>query len=102
MFRSHQRTGIRLVPNTESAKKRVRQTAKRNAVNNWRKRRVKTQVKSFLDAIQQKDAASAETEFRKVCSVLDKVSCSGTIHKNTAARRKSRLSKRLKALTSSN
>lgn len=35
------------MPNTESAKKRVRQNAKRNALNNWRKRRVKDQVKAF-------------------------------------------------------
>ena len=95
------RTGRYLVPNTESAKKRVRQNLKRRALNSWRKRRVKSQVKSFLDAIQQSDAATAETEYRKVCSVLDKVACTGTIHKNTAARRKSRLSRRLNALKAS-
>ena len=89
------------MPNTESAKKRVRQNAKRRALNNWRKRRVKSQVKSFLDAIQHSDADKAETEYRKVCSVLDKVSCAGTIHKNTAARHKSRLSRRLKELKAS-
>ena len=89
------------MPNTESAKKRVRQNAKRRALNNWRKRRVKSQVKSFLDAIQHNDAGKAETEYRKVCSVLDKVSCTGTMHKNTAARHKSRLSRRLKELKAS-
>lgn len=86
------------MPNTESAKKRVRQNVKRRALNNWRKRRVKTQVKSFLDAVQVKDANTAESEFRKVCSVLDKVTCAGTIHKNTASRRKSRLARRLNEL----
>ena len=92
--------GAGLVPNTESAKKRVRQNAKRRAINNWRKRRVKNQIKNFLSAVQHKDVDNAETEFRKVCSVLDKISCSGTIHRNTAARRKSRLSRRLRDLKS--
>ena len=75
------------MPNTESAKKRVRQNAKRNALNNWRKRKVKDQVKSFLAAVHGKDV-----------SVLDKVASSSTMHKNTASRQKSRLHKRLKAL----
>ena len=88
------------MPNTESAKKRVRQNAKRRALNNWRKLRVKNQITTFLSAVQHKDVGNAESEFRKVCSVLDKVACSGTIHRNTAARRKSRLSRRLRDLKS--
>lgn len=86
------------MPNTESAKKRVRQNAKRRALNNWRKRRIKTQIKNFLTAVQAKDVASAETEYRKVQAVLDRIACTGTIHRNTAARRKSRLSRRLREL----
>ncbi len=92
--------GAGLVPNTESAKKRVRQNAKRRARNNWRKRRIKNQIKNFLSAVQHKDVDTAESEFRKVCSILDKVTCTGTIHRNTAARRKSRLSRRLRELKS--
>ena len=88
------------MPNTESAKKRVRQSAKRRALNNWRKRRIKTQVKSFLTAIQAKDLAQAETEYRKVQGILDRIVCTGTIHRNTAARRKSRLSRQLRELKS--
>jgi len=88
------------VPNTESAKKRVRQSVKRQALNQWRKRRVKNQVKSFLDALQSKDVSAAEAELRKVASVLDKVSSTSTMHRNTAARRKSRLARRLNALKS--
>lgn len=87
------------MPNTESAKKRVRQSAKRNAVNNWRKRQVKDQIKAFLKAVHDRDAASAETEFRKTVAVLDKVSATSTMHRNTASRRKSRLAKRLQTLT---
>jgi small subunit ribosomal protein S20 len=86
------------VPNTASARKRVRQSAKRQALNLWRDRRIKTQIKSFLKAVQDQDVAAAETEFRKTCSVLDKIACTKTIHRNTAARRKSRLAARLQAL----
>ena len=86
------------MPNIESAKKRVRQTAKRNALNNWRKRRIKDQVKSFLKAIHDQDAATAETEYRKTCGLLDKVASTSTMHKNTAARKKSRLARRLNGL----
>ncbi len=86
------------MPNTESAKKRVRQNAKRNALNNWRKRRVKDQVKAFDQAIHSRDPKAAEAEYRKVVSALDKVAATSTMHRNTASRKKSRLAKRLKAL----
>ncbi|MHC5022817.1 MAG: 30S ribosomal protein S20 [Planctomycetota bacterium] len=83
------------MPNSPSAEKRVRQNAKRRAINNWRKRRVKTQVRSFLKALQDQDIPTAETEYRKVCGILDKVACTSTLHRNTVARRKSRLNRRL-------
>ena len=86
------------MPNTESARKRVRQTARRQALNSWRKRKVKTSVKSFLAAIQERNVAGAEEEFRKVVSVLDRVSSTSTMHRNTAVRRKSRLARRLNEL----
>jgi small subunit ribosomal protein S20 len=86
------------VPNTESAKKRVRQSAKRRSLNLWRKRRIKDQVKTFLKAVHDHDVNTAETEYRKMCGLLDKISCTSTLHKNTAARRKSRLARHLNAL----
>jgi small subunit ribosomal protein S20 len=86
------------VPQSRSAKKDVRQNAKRRAVNHWRKRRMKDQSKSFLDAIAAKDVALAETEFKNFCGLVDKISCTSTLHKNTAARRKSRYSRRLLAI----
>ncbi len=86
------------MPNTESAKKRVRQSVKRNALNSWRKRRIKEQIKTFLKAVHDRDLGAAEAEYSKTAALLDRVSCTSTIHKNTAARRKSRLSKRLNAL----
>lgn len=86
------------MPNTKSAEKRVRQNAKRQALNNWRKRRIKDQTKAFLAAVAAQDVKAAETEFRKACGLLDKVACTSTMHRNTAARRKSRLNTRLRAL----
>lgn len=86
------------MPNTESAKKRVRQSAKSNARNLWRKRRIKADVGGFLKAIASGDAAAAETEMRKAARTLDKIAATGTIHKNTAARRKSRMAARLATL----
>jgi small subunit ribosomal protein S20 len=86
------------VPNTASAKKRVRQNVKRRSLNNWRKRQIKSQVKSFLAAVQQEDLPTAEAEYRKTCGLLDRIACTSTIHRNFAARRKSRLARRLNAL----
>lgn len=93
-----QSQGPPTVPNTESSRKRVRQNAKRNALNNWRKRLVKDQIKSLEKTLHDKDLKGAEASFRNVCRVLDKVSSTTTMHKNAASRKKSRLHKRLKAL----
>jgi len=59
---------------------------------------VKEQVKTFLSAVQARDVATAESEFRKTVALLDRVADSKSIHKNAAARTKSRLSRRLKAI----
>ena len=80
-----------------SAKKRIRQNLKSRARNRARKDAVKQQVKSFLGAVASGDFGKAETEFRQVARRLDKVAAKGTIHKNTAARRRSRLARRLNA-----
>jgi len=81
-----------------SAKKRIRQNEKRNARNRWRKRRVKDDVKSFLDAVHGGDSAKATDAYKVVTKSLDQVCAAGTIHKNAAARTKSRLAKRLNAM----
>ncbi|MBX3354966.1 MAG: 30S ribosomal protein S20 [Phycisphaeraceae bacterium] len=86
------------MPNTESAKKRVRQSAKRNALNNWRKRQVKEQIKAFLKAVHDRNVDDAESAFRKTVAILDRVGTTSTLHRNTASRRKSRLAKRLNTL----
>ena len=86
------------MPTRPSAKKRLRQNIRSRAMNHWRKRRVRDQVKSFLKAIRDNDVKTAEAEFRKTCGILDKVACTSTMHRKTAARRKSRLAAHLKAL----
>ena len=83
------------MPNNASAKKRVRQNAKRRSLNLWRKRLIKEQIKQFQSAVQEQNVDAAESEFRKTCSLLDQIATSSTLHRNTAARRKSRLSRRL-------
>lgn len=81
-----------------SAKKRVRQNAKRRIVNRARKSQVKTQVKRFEAAMTKGDVAAAGEEFRLVAKKLDKAASTSTMHKKTVSRKKSRLAKRLNAL----
>lgn len=81
-----------------SANKRIRQTEKRTARNRWRKRRIKGDVKTFLDAVHDGDKAKATEAYQVVTKTLDQVAAAGTIHKNAASRTKSRLAKRLNAL----
>ena len=81
-----------------SAKKRVRQNVKKRMINRGRKSMVKTQIKHFEAALKAGDVEKAQQEFRLVVKKLDKVASTSTMHKNTAARMKSRLSRRLNNL----
>jgi small subunit ribosomal protein S20 len=85
------------VAHSLSAKKRVRQNIKGRIRNRARKEAVKAQVKSFAGALASGDFAKAETELRQVTRRLDKIAAKGTIHKNAASRRRSRLARRLNA-----
>lgn len=85
--------------NSLSAKKRDRQNAKRRGRNRWRKEQLKDVVKSFEQAITKGDNDTAGKELSAVYKKLDQISAKGTIHKNTAARRKSRLARRLAKAT---
>jgi small subunit ribosomal protein S20 len=88
------------VAHSLSAKKRVRQSIKRRARNRARKEVVKDQVKAFTVALASGDLKKAESELNKTASRLDRVASKGTIHKKTAARKRSRLAKRLNAVRS--
>ena len=81
-----------------SAKKRVRQNEKRRTVNRARKSQVKTLTKRFDEALTTGDTELASVELKTLCRKLDKTAATSTMHKKTAARNKSRLTKRLNAL----
>ena len=81
-----------------SAKKRVRQNAKRRVINRARKSMVKTQIKHFETALKAGDVDKAQEQYQLTVQKLDKVASTSTMHKNTAARTKSRLARRLNSL----
>ena len=81
-----------------SAKKRVRQNAKRSAINRARKSQIKTQIKHFELALSIGDAEAASEQYRLIVRKLDKTAATSTMHKKTAARKKSRLAKQLNKL----
>jgi small subunit ribosomal protein S20 len=88
------------VAHSLSAKKRIRQSIKRRALNRFRKDALKEQVKTFHAALTSGDIKKAEVELTKTVQRLDKVAAKHTIHKNTAARKRSRLVRKLNALKS--
>ena len=80
------------------AKKRARQNVKKRTINRARKSQVKTQIKHFEAALSKGDAEAAGEQLRLVTQKLDKTAAKSTMHKKTAARKKSRLAKKLNAL----
>ena len=83
---------------SRTANKRIRQNARRRMQNRTRRSRVKTQTKRVLVAIEKDDVAAAEKELQQAYKVLDKIGHTPAIHKKTAARKKSRLAKKVNAL----
>ena len=81
-----------------SAKKRVRQNAKRRSINRTRKSQVKTQIKRFETVLSGGNVEAASEQYQLVARKLDKTAATSTMHKKTAARKKSRLAKRLNSL----
>lgn len=84
--------------NTPSAKKAVRKIAARTEVNKARRSRVRTFIRKFEDAVSHGDKATAQDAFRAVEPEVMRAVSKGVLHKNTAARKISRLSRRLKGL----
>jgi len=85
------------VAHSLSAKKRVRQNLKHRARNRARKADVRSQVKTFITTLGAGDMKKAEEALAKAVAVMDRVAVKGTIHKNAASRRRSRLTRRLNA-----
>lgn len=82
---------------SRSAKKRVRQNETHRARNRWRLTTLREATKDFLEKILHGTPADAAESFKKLSRLIDRSASVGIIHLNTAARRKSRLSARLKA-----
>ena len=80
------------------SKKRVKQNAKRRAINRSRRSQVKTQIKHFEVALSSGDVEAASEQYRLIVQKLDKTAATSTMHKKTAARKKSRLAKRHSSL----
>ena len=84
--------------NIKSAKKRAKQAVVRNARNASQRSMLRTAVKKVLKAIEAKDATGAAEAFNVAQPILDRYASRGLIHKNKAARHKSRLTARIRAI----
>ena len=84
------------MPNTKSAERRMRNSARKQLANHSVKSRLKTLEGNYLAALK-KDKTEAEKALRTITSALDKAAKAGVIHRGTADRKKSRLSVRMRA-----
>lgn len=84
--------------NSPQAKKRARQNEKARKHNASLRSMVRTYIKKVVAAIEAGDAAAAQEAFNAAAPVIDRIADKGIIHKNKAARHKSRLNAQIKAL----
>lgn len=84
--------------NHKSAEKRVRQNLKRNAINRSNRGRLRTSIKNLRSALAAHDKSASGELLNPTVSLIDKAVNKGIIHKNTAARYKSRLTKHVSEL----
>ncbi len=84
--------------NTPQSKKRARQNERRAAVNKARKSRIRTFLRKVEEAIASGDQSAAATALQSAQPELMRGVSKGILHKNTAARKMSRLSSRVKAI----
>ena len=81
------------MPNMKNAKKAVKTSVKKNVENNNFKASMKTAIKNVERAIASKDKSAANEALTVAIKRIDKAASSGLVHKNKAAREKSRLTK---------
>ena len=86
------------MPNIKSSKKRVLVSEKARQHNVAARSKMRTLMKKVIAACVAGDKAAAQAAFKEAEPVLDRAACKGLIHKNKAARHKSELSARIKAL----
>ncbi len=84
--------------NTAQARKRARQSVKVNAHNSALRSTLRTAIKKVLKAVEAGDKAAAMVTYQENVSVIDRIADKKIIHKNKAARHKSRLTAAIKAL----
>lgn len=84
--------------NIASAKKRARQSEKRRKQNAGQRSTLRTYIKRVVLAIQSKDKEAASSAYQAAVPIIDKHADKGLIHKNKAARHKSRLNAQIRAL----
>lgn len=84
--------------NSKQAAKRSRQAEKRRISNRWQKSKMNTFIKRVIEAVASSDIEKAQQEYRDAVSILDKHATKGLIHRNKAARHKSRLNVMIKSL----
>jgi small subunit ribosomal protein S20 len=87
------------VANTPQAKKRARQNEKARKHNASLRSMGRTYLKKVVNAIEAGDAEAAKAAYAAAVPVLDRIADKGLIHKNKAARHKSRLNTKIKALS---
>ena len=90
---------VTALPNKKSAKKRVLVTERNRIYNRFWKTRCKNAVKKLLEAVAIKDLDLATKKLNEAQGVLDKAVVKGVGHRNTAARRKSSMAAKVKALS---
>lgn len=86
------------MPHHKSAEKRLRQTVKRTAINRARMSRVRTFVKKVETAIASGDKAAAQSALQLAQPEMHRATTKGVLHKNTVARKLSRLASRINTL----
>lgn len=84
--------------NTPQARKRVRQAVKARTSNAAKKSEFRTSIKKVLKSISDKNAEQSKKDYIAAVSCIDKLMVKGIIHKNKAARHKSRLNAKVKSL----
>ena len=84
--------------NSAQARKRVRQAERHRQRNAAQRSTFRTAIKKFLKAVQAGDQSAAAETYKAAVSIIDRTARKGLIHANKAARHKSRLNARLKAL----
>ena len=86
------------MPNIASAKKRMRRTEKRTAINHARKSRIRSITRKVEEALQAGDKTAAQAALKAAEPEIMRGVSKGVIHKNTGARKVSRLTKRVTQL----